>query len=366
MNTIEKKVLTLENPSLTFKSDIPSGSVAWQSPSNIALVKYWGKKDLQIPCNPSVSFTLNTSTTETKLEFEPNTEGRVSIEFYLDKVRNEKFETKIISFLDAMVPFFPFINQLKFKAYSSNTFPHSAGIASSASGMSALALCLCSIEKQYFNSLTIESEFYQKASYIARLGSGSACRSLYGGVVSWGEIAGVASTSNEFGTNLSEVVHPDFLKFKDSILIVDAGQKKVSSRVGHGLMNSNPFSNERFKQANTNIATLLKAMKENDMETFMSITESEALTLHAMMMTSMPYFLLMKPNTITLIEKIWDYRAQTGNPVCFTLDAGPNIHLLYPESIENEVNNFIESDLTKFLHDSCWLKDSVGSGPKTV
>ncbi len=356
----------MENPSLVFKSDIPSGSVAWQSPSNIALVKYWGKKDIQIPCNPSVSFTLSTSTTETRLEFEPNTEGRVSIEFYLDKVRNEKFETKIVSFLDSIVPIFPFLNQLKFKAYSSNTFPHSAGIASSASGMSALALCLCAIEKQYFNTLAIENEFYQKASYIARLGSGSACRSLYGGIVSWGEIAGVTNTSNEYGTCLNDVVHPDFLNFKDSILIVDAAQKKVSSRVGHGLMNTNPFSMERFKQANTNIAALLKAMKENDMETFMSITESEALTLHAMMMTSMPYFLLMKPNTITLIEKIWDYRQQTGNPVCFTLDAGPNIHLLYPQRIENEVSKFIKADLTNFLHDSCWLEDCVGNGPKIV
>jgi len=366
MNSTEKKSLQPENPSLTFKSDIPNGKVAWKSPSNIALVKYWGKKDIQIPCNPSVSFTLNTSVTETSLEFEPNTSGGVSVEFYLDKTRNEKFETKILSFLEAMVPYFPFIKQLKFKAFSSNTFPHSAGIASSASGMSALALCLCSIEKQYFNSLSTDNEFYEKASYIARLGSGSACRSLYGGVVSWGEIAGVNNTSNEFGTCLNDNIHPDFLTFKDSILIVDAGQKKVSSRVGHGLMNTNPFSNERFKQANTNIATLLKAMKENDMETFMSITESEALTLHAMMMTSMPYFLLMKPNTISLIEKIWDYRQQTGHPVCFTLDAGPNIHLLYPERIEKEVNSFIESDLTLFLHDSCWLKDSVGKGPQML
>lgn len=364
MNTLETGT-TLDNPALVFKTDIPTGSVVWQSPSNIALVKYWGKKEIQIPCNPSVSFTLSTSNTETKLEFEPNTSGKVSIEFYLDKVRNEKFEVKIVSFLESLIPVFPFITQLKFKAYSSNTFPHSAGIASSASGMSALALALCDIEKKYFNTLS-EEAFYQKASHIARLGSGSACRSLYGGVVSWGKIEGIKNTSDEYGTCLNDQIHPDFLTFKDSILIVDAGQKKVSSRVGHGLMNSNPFSEERFKQANTNIAKLLKAMKENDMETFMAITESEALTLHAMMMTSMPYFLLMKPNTITLIEKIWEFREKTGNPVCFTLDAGPNIHLLYPQRIENEVNEFIRAELTNFLHDSCWLKDQVGSGPKNI
>ncbi len=365
MNTLEKNSSTLDNAELVFKSDIPTGSVAWQSPSNIALVKYWGKKDIQIPCNPSVSFTLSTSNTETKLEFEPNTTGKVALEFYLDNTRNEKFEVKIVAFLESLVPVFPFLKQLKLKAYSKNTFPHSAGIASSASGMSALALCLCEIERKYFNTLSDEA-FYQKASHIARLGSGSACRSLYGGVVSWGPIKGIGNTANEHGTCLNDQVHPDFLNFKDSILIVDAGQKKVSSRVGHGLMNSNPFSNQRFEQANTNIVRLMQAMKDNDMETFMGITESEALTLHAMMMTSMPYFLLMKPNTITLIEKIWDFRQQTGHPVCFTLDAGPNIHLLYPQHIENEVNKFIEEELTKYLHDSCWLKDCVGSGPKMV
>ena len=365
MITLEKHMNSLANEQLTFTSDIPTGSVAWQSPSNIALVKYWGKKDIQIPCNPSVSFTLSTSNTETRLEFEPNQDNKISIEFYLDNLRNEKFEVKIVSFLESLLPVFPFIKQLKFKAYSKNTFPHSAGIASSASGMSALALCLCEIERKYFN--TIDNEpFYQKASHIARLGSGSACRSLYGGVVSWGVVPGFENTSNEYGTCLNNEVHPDFLTFKDSILIVDAAQKKVSSRVGHGLMNTNPFSERRFEQANTNIVKLMAAMKENDVETFIAITESEALTLHAMMMTSMPYFLLMKPNTITLIEKIWDYRQQTGHPICFTLDAGPNIHLLYPQRIENEVNKFIQDELTKNLHDSCYLQDCVGSGPKLV
>jgi len=366
MNTTDQKPVSFDNPALTFKTDIPTGKITWQCPSNIALVKYWGKKDIQIPCNPSVSFTLSTSYTETRIEFEPDPSGKTVIEFHLDGERNQTFEAKIVGFLESISSIFPFLTQIKLKAYSKNTFPHSAGIASSASGMGALALCLCSIEKQYFGTLQTDEEFYKKASYVARLGSGSACRSLYGGVVSWGEIAGSPNTSNEYGTNLSGFVHPDFLSFKDSILIVDAGQKKVSSRVGHGLMNSNPFSEQRFRQAGTNIVDLMKAMKENDMETFMRITESEALTLHGMMMTSNPYFLLMKPNTITLIEKIWDYRQQTGHPVCFTLDAGPNIHLLYPQKIENEITKFIEADLTKFLHDSCYLKDRVGSGPKTV
>lgn len=362
--TTTSETLNYENPDLVFK-DMPSGEVGWESPSNIALVKYWGKKEVQIPCNPSVSFTLSTSNTKTKVVYEPGSTNNIDIEFYLDETRNEKFEEKIVTFLDNISPIFPFLKQLKLKIYSSNTFPHSAGIASSASGMSALALCLCQIEQSHFDSLS-DTDFFEKASYIARLGSGSACRSLYGGVVSWGKIEGLGQTSDEFGTCLNDQIHDDFMNFKDSILIVDSGQKKVSSRVGHGLMNTNPFSNQRFEQANDNIQKLLVAMKDGDLQTFIDITESEALTLHAMMMTSMPYFLLMKPNTINLIEKIWDFRKQTGHPLCFTLDAGPNIHLLYPQKIENEIVSFIESDLTHFLHDFCYLKDHVGQGPVKV
>lgn len=355
------------NPAARFGSAVPSGSVTWQSPSNIALVKYWGKRDVQIPCNPSISFTLNSSITETTVAYEPGTSGKPEVVFYLDNVRNEKFEAKIATFLENMVALFPFIAQLRFTMHSHNTFPHSAGIASSASGMSALALCLCSIEQEHFGTPADEAAFLRKASYVARLGSGSACRSLYGGLVSWGKIDGMDNTSDEYGTQLDPAsVHPDFLTFRDSILIVDAGQKKVSSRVGHGLMNTNPFSEERFAQANRNITDLIAAIRGGDMDQFIRITESEALTLHAMMMTSQPYFLLMRPNTLTIIEKIFAYREQTGLPVCFTLDAGPNIHLLYPQRIEKEVKAFIKEELLQFLHDFCMIDDSAGSGPNRI
>lgn len=355
------------NPDLRFSSDIPEGKIGWQSPSNIALIKYWGKKDIQVPCNPSISFTLKSSVSETIIEYSPAKQGQRSVLFFLDEKRNEKFESKIEKFLISIESIYPFVNQLDFTIKSHNTFPHSAGIASSASGMSALALCLCSIEKKYFNGLKDNDAFFQKASYIARLGSGSACRSLYGGLVSWGKIEGRSDTSDEVGTplNLNEI-HPEFLDFKDSILIVDSAQKKVSSRIGHDLMKTNPFSEERFKQANNNIISLLRAIKSGDFDSFIKITESEALTLHAMMMTSDPYFLLMRPNTLHIIEKIFDYRQQTGYNICFTLDAGPNIHLLYSKSIENQVKAFIKDELLEYLHDFCMIDDSVGNGPNEI
>ena len=354
------------NPNLIFEQSIPQGKTGWRSPSNIALVKYWGKKAVQIPLNPSISFTLSKSYTETTVEYSPAAEGESAVQFFLEGEINEQFGEKIHAYFKGLDTIFPFLKQLKFTIRSSNTFPHSAGIASSASGMSALVLCLCSIEQKHFGGMESKEAFFQKASYLARLGSGSACRSLYGGMVSWGKVDGRIETSDLWGTQQIKNVHPDFLTFNDSILIVDAAQKKVSSRIGHGLMNSNPFSAERFKQAQSNILRLMDVLQAGDMDEFINITESEALTLHAMMMTSNPYYLLMKPNTLNIIERIFDFRESTGIPVCFTLDAGPNIHLLYPEKVSSKVKVFINDELKPFLHQSRIIEDSVGAGPENL
>ncbi|MBC8320024.1 MAG: diphosphomevalonate decarboxylase [Bacteroidetes bacterium] len=353
------------NPKLIFK-DIPSGKVGWRSPSNIALVKYWGKKGTQIPANASISFTLSESLTETTVEFSPAFENNFNLEFLFEGKSNEIFAAKTSGFFYRIMDIFPFINQLDFKISSKNTFPHSAGIASSASGMSAIALALCEIAKRYFNAFSSEDEFFKNASFVARLGSGSACRSIYGGLVSWGEITGYKNTSNLFANSLSDNVDPVFETFHDSILIVDSEQKKVSSSIGHGLMNSNPFSKGRFEQAGANILRLLDVLKSGELIDFVDIVESEALSLHAMMMTSTPYFFLIKTNTISIIEKIWDFRKETGVPVCFTLDAGPNVHILYPHENKDEIVEFINSELLKYTNNNTVIHDKVGNGPVKI
>ncbi len=355
------------NADLKFSgTDIPSGKMIWRSPSNIALVKYWGKKPVQIPQNPSVSFTLSKSFSETEVSYTPATSGKSEMEFYFDGQRNPQFEEKTSKFFESLSGIFPFVNQLKFEIHSKNTFPHSAGIASSASGMSVLAMVLCDMERQFFGTLQKEETFRRKASYIARLGSGSACRSVYGGLVIWGKTDGEPGTSDFYGFSVNEGIHEIFADYQDTILLVDAGEKKVSSRVGHGLMNSNPFATKRFIQARDNMAKLLQAMRTGDTETFIRITESEALTLHAMMMTSQPYFLLMKPGTLQIIERIFAFREKTGFPVSFTLDAGPNVHLLYPATIKRDVKQFIDNDLRVFLSPLGYIDDMVGNGPEKI
>src|SRR5690606_30712639 len=125
-------------------------------------------------------------------------------------------------------------------------------------------------------------------------------------------------------------VNEVFRNYQDTILLVDKGEKQVSSTVGHDLMHGHPFAQQRFAQAHENLSAIKKALTDGDIDSFIKIVESEALTLHSMMMTSMPYFILMKPNTLEIINRIWKYRAATGITVCFTLDAGANVHVLYP------------------------------------
>ncbi len=355
-----------DNPGLKFKDRNCIGEIVWQSPSNIALVKYWGKKGFQIPSNPSISFSLSRSYTETRLKFHPASGKEFTVKFLLNDMPQPNFEKKITAYFKSLIKIFPFIEQLDFEIASKNTFPHSAGIASSASGMSALALILCDIERYCFHRLTRLEEFFQKASFIARMGSGSAARSTYGGWVIWGAADGMEGTSDLYGSPLKNYIHDNFLNFQDSILLVETGTKKVSSRVGHSLMDSNPFALARFHQALQNAKKMVAVLKSGNLEEFIRITESEALTLHAMMMTSQPSFLLMKPPTLSIIEEIRTYREQTGIPVCFTLDAGPNVHLLYPKSVKDPVRKFIQSNLSPYLSHQGFIEDEIGPGPRKL
>ena len=164
-----------------------SGTSHWESPSNIALVKYWGKSDIQIPKNTSISFTLNKCLTNTKLDFskKKNNSEFVDFDIYFNEQLKLDFKPKIQSFFERILKYCPYILSYKFKINTSNTFPHSSGIASSASGISALALCIMSLEK-LINPKISDDYFYMKASFLSRLGSGSACRSLKGSVNLWG------------------------------------------------------------------------------------------------------------------------------------------------------------------------------------
>tara|TARA_R110002049_G_scaffold279949_3_gene459165 strand:+ start:24205 stop:25329 length:1125 start_codon:yes stop_codon:yes gene_type:complete len=359
-----------------YTKSIENGSFTWSSPSNIALVKYWGKKKGQIPENPSISFTLNNCKTTTTLSFsKKENNNSFSFEVFLDGEKKDAFKPKIETFFKRIEIYLPFLKNYHFKIETSNTFPHSSGIASSASGMSALALCLVSVEKELINSDVSlsageasynEPFFMQKASFLARLGSGSACRSLEGDLIVWGKHAEINDSSDLFGVKFPYEVHENFKNYNDTILLVDKGEKQVSSSLGHNLMHNHPFAKERFKQANQNLSSLTTILKNGDFEGFIALVESEALTLHSMMMTSMPYFILMKPNTLEIINKIWAFRKKTGSNVCFTLDAGANVHVLYPEKETAQVFEFIKNELVAHCQKDEYINDKIGFGAKQL
>lgn len=357
------------NPALVIESGkVPSGKVVWRSPSNIALIKYWGKYGEQMPCNPSISFTLDAAHTETTMEYGPKMTQKkgVCVDFMFDGAVHAAFSERIERYLNALLPVFPFLSQIELTLFSSNSFPHSAGIASSASAMSALALCLCTMEDEIFGTLGDDNFFDKKASYVARLGSGSACRSIYPEAALWGEIAESSTSSQEYAIGWSQHIHEEFKTFHDDILIVSRAQKSISSSAGHRLMESNPYSETRYLTVQQRLKRLLMALKRGDIPVFGEIAEQEAMALHGLMMLSEPSYILMQPGTVAIIDEVRKYRETTKVPLYFTLDAGPNVHLLYPHAYYDKVHEFIKYSLLKHCTDHSYIPDRVGTGPQQL
>ncbi|WP_312768158.1 diphosphomevalonate decarboxylase [Epilithonimonas sp.] len=343
---------------------ISNQHVSASCPSNIALIKYWGKYENQIPANPSISYTLNHCRTNTTMEFFAGEE--FSVQTFLAGNEEQKFAEKIEKYFRNIEQYLPWILKGKYIIKTENTFPHSSGIASSASGFGAIAKCLMNLDgifsnKEGFESLSLTTDndvilsgvegqpaiSNKKASFLARLGSGSACRSLYEGLVVWGKTEEVEGSSDLFAVPYNnDEIHPIFKNFNDWVLLIHEGQKSVSSTVGHGLMNTNPYAERRFQEAHENFTKLKTILSSGDMEGFIKLVEHEALTLHAMMMMSNPAFILMKTGTLEVINKIWDFRRITGLSLFFTLDAGANVHLLFPNDIDNDrITDFIKTEL---------------------
>ena len=355
---ISEKDFVIKNQDITLKN----GSFEWSSPSNIALVKYWGKKENQVPANPSISFTLTHCKTITKLNFIKKVNNHdFSFDLLFEGKPKEEFKPKIQKFLERIAVYCPFLKEFHFTINTHNTFPHSSGIASSASGMAALAMTIMSLEKSLNPSMN-DDYFYQKASFLARLGSGSACRSVKGSVVVWGEHGEISESSDLFGIEFPSIIHQNFKNYQDTILLVDKGEKQVSSTVGHDLMHNHPYASRRFEQAHENLSKIKTILENGNLDEFIKIVESEALTLHAMMMTSMPYFILMKPNTLEIINKIWKFRNENNIPVCFTLDAGANVHVLYPENNKEIILQFIKDELVGYCQNGQYICDEIGIG----
>jgi diphosphomevalonate decarboxylase len=342
--------------------------IGWESPSNIALIKYWGKYGKQLPRNPSVSFTLHTAATRTFVTWSPDKNlEQPEVTLLFEGSQKESFRLRMANFIESVTDkYFPSLRQGHIQIETSNSFPHSSGIASSASAMSAIALCLCDLENTIAGNPTFDDVFYRKASYIARLGSGSACRSVYPLMAVWGQDSSVNESSEEWAVGIGAEIHPVFHTFHDDILIISPNEKSVPSTAGHQLMENSPYAPARYNQASQRLSQLLTALRDGDIETFGKITEDEALTLHALMMCSDPSYILMEEGSLSVINKIRKFRKDTGIPIWFTLDAGPNVHVLYPAESESSVMPFIINELKPHCHEGRIIRDRVGMGPEKL
>lgn len=351
-------------PSSNPTAKIKAGHIAWRSPSNIAIVKYWGKYGQQFPSNPSLSMTLEHAFSETHLFYKPKGQEGAALQFSFDNKENRAFEARIALVLKSWKEYLPFLDLIDVDIHSKNSFPHSAGIASSASAMSALALCMVSLEQLIYKRFS-DKEFFQKASFLARLASGSACRSVFPCFALWGRSDHVQGSHDAYAIEM-ERFDPVFASLHDDIVIVSSDEKAVSSSAGHALMIDHPFAESRYAQARRHVEELNQVLKAGDIERFGEIAELEAMTLHALMMSSQPSYILMLPNTLRIIHKVREFRLEAKLPVYFSLDAGPNPHILYPSSIKSSVQPFINSEIKPFAEQGMILNDHCGKGPVQI
>ena len=294
------------------------------------------------------------------MEIIPKGTGKVHFSF---ERRESAFARRVEAFIDRLLPEISWMRKVNFRIESKNTFPHSAGIASSASAFGSIALCLADINNQINGTEQPIEELQLVASRWARMGSGSASRSVYGGFSLWGKTNLFESSDDEHAIRLGNAIHPVFRGLKDAVLLVSSDEKSISSSKGHQLMTDNRFKRSRVAQAHEHLYGLYLTLLTGDKQPFLEIAEAEALSLHAMMLTSSPPYILLKPNSLEIIQRIKIFRERTKIPLGFTIDAGPNIHLLYFLENKTEVQTFIERELLNFCEDRRWIDDGIGDGP---
>lgn len=316
---------------------------------NIALLKYWGTRDddLNLPLNPSVSLTLDGLTTRTTVVFEHDLKEDSLV---LDGgPADEAARARVARHLDHVREDAGADPDLHARVVSENSFPMGAGIALSASAFSALTVAATA-------ALGIKRT-RRELSAMARLGSGSASRSLFGGFVEWDEGEDHASSSAR------QLAPPDHWDLHDVVLVVERGHKRVTSQSGHALARTSPLLQGRLTWVRTVLPTVREAIQARDLATLGPIVERDALAMHGIMMTSTPPLLYWGPGTMRVLRAVHRWREQ-GVPCWFTIDAGPNVHVLVPGDGVDEVVHRAREELE--LDDADILAAGPGEGTELV
>lgn len=291
---------------------------------NIALIKYWGNKDshLRIPANGSISMNLAGLYTQTAVSFDPSlTSDHVVIN---DRPVTGPSEHRVSAFLDRVREMSG--KQEFARVASCNNFPTGAGIASSASAFAALSLAATAAAGLDLSQRDL--------SRLARTGSGSACRSVPGGYVEW-QVGDDDASSFAYS-----IAPPDHWDLVDCIAVVSQAHKPVGSTEGHALASTSPLQASRVEDAPRRLEICRHAIQERDFEALAEVTELDCNLMHAVMMTSSPALIYWEPATLEIIHAVQTWR-KAGTPVCYTIDAGPNVHVLCSEDYANDINGWL-------------------------
>lgn len=299
---------------------IPFSATAIAHP-NIAFIKYWGNRDdvLRIPMNSSLSMNLAALTTTTSVEFRPDLKED---DLVIDgKSASPDALQRVTSFLDLIRQQMA-EKDLKAIVISNNNYPMGTGIASSAAAFAALAAAASRAAGLDLDEAAL--------SRLARRGSGSACRSIPTGFVEW-----QAGSSDE-DSYAHSIAAPDHWALVDLIAVVNSTHKSVGSSTGHALAASSPIQLARVADCARRLEMCRKAILERDFTTFADIVEQDSNLMHAVMMSSSPRLLYWEPATLAIMSKVQTWRAE-GLQACYTIDAGPNVHVLCPQELADEV-----------------------------
>jgi len=299
-----------------------NASAAAVAHPNIAFIKYWGNRDdrLRLPANGSLSMNLADLMTTTRVHFRRDLKAD-QVELNSSPLTGPALD-RVSGFLDLIREMSGV--ETRAEVVSENNFPTGAGIASSASGFAALALA-----GSYAAGLNLSEE---TLSRLARRGSGSASRSVPGGFVEWQ--AGEGDQDSYAAT----IAGPDHWGLADCVAVVREEHKAVGSTGGHPLAETSPIQEARVADAPRRLALCREAVLSRDFETFAQVVEQDNHLMHAVMMTSEPPLFYWVPATLKVILAVQRWREEDGLSVCYTIDAGPNVHVICPEEQVSEVS----------------------------
>ncbi len=306
-----------------------------EAPSNIALIKYMGRKseENKIPANPSLSYTLPHLKSFVELELLPESNH---ISRWEPLVRNdtqpitlsESGQQRFLSHLDRVLRVFFKDSALpRFIVRSANNFPLGVGLASSASSFAALTLAAA----QAGSALTHEAELsLDRIMSLSRQGSGSSCRSFYDSWVYWDD------------ETVKKVDCPTYADLIHQVILLETQEKEIPSSQAHQRVKTSPFYEGRVERATERLSVFMEALKNKNWQRMYELAWDEFHDMHNLFETAIPPFTYHNDASLALLNKLKDYWNRKNDGPLITMDAGPNIHLLYridQKDIQHEIQH---------------------------